>query len=383
VSTPPRLAYLWGEDAFGIGQALRDFASDLASAGEAMTAWRTDADEDSGDGADGAGSSARRRTRTLDAVEERLATAPLFGGGTLVVVRQPGSLAAESTARDRLLRLIGDIPPGNALCFTDLVASGARGPSAKGVVRDAVAAAGGLVRELAVPPAGRLEGWLVEQARLLGATLQPDAARLLAQRVGGHVREADVDRRRRTELAHAELEKLALYRVEGPIATADVEALVPESIPGSMWAFLDAFGARSVASASRLAERVLADGTPMPLLIAQVHRRLRDLVLVREHLDSGSRNADIVRSMRLQPFRAQKLAEQARTWAADELFHALDGLLELDLRSKGVAPDGGVRQMSDAIDGLALQVWLASISPGRERSDVARPGIARPAGLRA
>jgi hypothetical protein len=39
-------------------------------------------------------------------------------------------------------------------------------------------------------------------------------------------------------------------------------------------------------------------------------------------------------------------------------------LLELDLRSKGIAPDGGVRQMSDAIDGLALQTWLGSISVG-------------------
>ena len=381
MSPPPRLAYLWGEDAFGIGQALRDYASDLASAGDVMTTWHTDADEEAGDGADGAGASARRRARTLDEVEEHLATAPLFGGGTLVVVRQPGSLATESTARERLLRLIRDVPPGNALCFTDLVASGAKGPSAKGVVRDAVAGEGGLVRELAVPPAGRLEGWLVEQARTLGATLQPDAARLLAQRVGGHVREADVDRRRRTELAHAELEKLALYRVEGPIAAADVEALVPETIPGSMWAFLDALGARSVASASRLAERILADGTPMPLLIAQVHRRLRDLVLVREHLDAGSRSADIVRAMRLQPFRAQKLTEQARTWTADELFDALDGLLELDLRSKGIATDGGVRQLSDAIDGLSLQAWLAAISPDRERTETARAGIARPAGL--
>ena len=163
-------------------------------------------------------------------------------------------------------------------------------------------------------PRGGSRRWLIEQARTLGTTLQPDAARLLAERVGGHVREADVDRRRRTELAHAELEKLALYRIEGPIAKADVEALVPETIPGSMWAFLDAVGARAIATASRLAERLLADGTPMPLLIAQVHRRLRDLVLVREHLDAGSRNADIVRSMRLQPFRAQKLAEQARTW---------------------------------------------------------------------
>ena len=81
----PRVAYFWGEDAFGIGQAVRDLASDLAASGEAMTTWRADADEESAEGVDGgAGASTRRRTRTLDEIEERLSTAPLFGGGTLV-----------------------------------------------------------------------------------------------------------------------------------------------------------------------------------------------------------------------------------------------------------------------------------------------------------
>ena len=81
---------------------------------------------------------------------------------------------------------------------------------------------------------------------------------------------------------------------------------------------------------------------------------------------------DVVRAMRLQPYRTQKLAEQARSWTGDALVEALDGLLELDMRSKGITTDGAVRQMSDAIDALALAAWLESISPyevhGRSRS---------------
>ena len=135
------------------------------------------------------------------------------------------------SARDRFVALVGQVPPGNALCVTDLTASGARGPAAKGVLRDAVAAAGGVVAEFQVLPAGRLEAWLMERAAELGANLEPSAARLLAVRVGGHVRESDVDRRRRTELANAELEKLALYRPGGSIGAADVEALVERIDP--------------------------------------------------------------------------------------------------------------------------------------------------------
>ncbi len=358
------LAYLWGEDAFGIDRAAREWAAAQSASVGPMETWRVSLDESDTEGA----SAARRRARTLDAIEQHLATAPLFGGGTIVLVRQPAGLLAETQSRERLVRMVAQVPPGNALCFTDLIASGARGPAAKAVLAEAVKAAGGLVRELQVPAAGRLEAWLAERATELGVRLEPTAARLLAERVGGHVRESDVDRRRRTELANAELEKLALYRPGGSIDRADVEALVSESVPGSMWAFLDAVGARSAGPATQLAELLLEAGTPLPVLISQLHRRLRELIIVREHLDSGSTSPQIVKAMRLQPFRAQKLAEQAGTWSTAALEGALGGLLALDLRAKGISLDGSTLQVSDPMAALALQAWLAehaSRPPGR------------------
>jgi len=215
------------------------------------------------------------------------------------------------------------------------------------------------VQEFKTPAPGRLEPWLVQRAKELEIELQPQAARLLAERVGGHIRESDVDRRRRTELANGELEKLALYRPGGTISAEDVEALVTETIPGSTWAFLDAVGARAGANATTLAERLLADGTPLPVLISQLHRRLRDLILVREHLDAGSTPPQIVKELKLQPFRAQKLAEQAGAWSMPALEAATVELLALDLRSKGITLDGSTLQVSEAIDALAVQTWIA------------------------
>ncbi len=352
------LAYFWGEDAYSLDRAARDWAAHLASPEVPMETWRVNL-EDAADGEAASASAGRRRARALEAIEQHLATAPLFGGGTVVVVRQPASLLASAETRDRFVALVGQVPPGNALCVTDLTASGARGPAGKGVLRDAVAAAGGVVAEFQVLPAGRLEAWLRERAAELGVSLEPSAARLLAERVGGHVRESDVDRRRRTELANAELEKLALYRPGGSIGAADVEALVSESIPGSTWAFLDAVGVRAGAQAMQLAERLLEAGTPLPVLISQLHRRLRDLLLVREHLDASTTPSQIVKLMKLQPFRAQKLAEQAHTWTLHALEESLAGLLALDLRSKGISLDGSTARMSEAVDALALQAWLA------------------------
>jgi DNA polymerase III delta subunit len=147
-----------------------------------------------------------------------------------------------------------------------------------------------------------------------------------------------------------------------------VEALVSESVPGSTWAFLDAIGTRNGAVAADLAERLLSEGTPPPVLVTQIHRRLRDLILIREHVDSGARQQDIVKAMKLQPFRARKLGEQAGAWTIEGLEAALADLLALDLRSKGIALDGATYQMSDHIDGLAVQTWLARHTARREHA---------------
>ena len=355
--TPP-LAYFWGEDAFMIDRAARTYAERVSPRGDPMAVFRASLDDDAGEEG-GSASLTKRRARTLDDIEQHLGMAPLFGAGTLVLVRQPAGLLAEQEARARLVALVATVPPGNALCVTDLTSSGARGPAARGALRDAIADAGGVVQEFKSPGAGQLEPWLVKHARELEIELQPQAARLLAERVGGHIRESDVDRRRRTELADMELQKLALYRPGGTVTAQDVEALVSESIPGSTWAFLDAVGARAVASASTLAERLLDEGTPLPVLISQLHRRLRDLVLVREHLDAGSAPAQIVKELRLQPYRAKKLADQARAWSLPALEGAMVELLALDLRSKGIALDGSTLRMSEAIDALAVQTWIA------------------------
>jgi DNA polymerase III delta subunit len=358
MSGAPPLAYFWGEDVFMIERVARSYAEDISSPDEPMEVFRASLDDDAGEEA-GSASVARRRARALDGIEQHLGMAPLFGAGTLVVVRQPAGLLAQKDARTRLIGLVAAVPPGNALCVTDLTAAGAKAPAARGALRDAIANAGGLVQEFKTPAAGQLEVWLVKRATELGLELEPRAARLLAERVGGHIREADVDRRRRTELANGELEKLALYRPGGTIRADDVAALVSETIPGSTWAFLDAVGARAGARATTLAERLLHDGTPLPVLIAQLHRRLRDLIVVREHLDAGSTPPQIVKALKLQPFRASKLAEQARAWPLPALETALVELLALDLRSKGITLDGSTLQVSDAIDALSVQTWIA------------------------
>ncbi len=343
------LAYFWGEDAYLIEDAARRFKAELDARSEVpLETWRTSAEDD-----DTAG-----RGRLLDELVQRLATAPLFGGGTLVLVRQPGGLLREATARERTFGLLERVAPGNGLCFVDLVASGGRAPAQGGALREAVAAHGGRVADFPALTRERMAGWLARRAAELGVTLAPGAAQVLAERVGANVREGDVDRRRATELANGELEKLALYRPDQPVSREDVVELVDEAVPGSTWAFLDALGERRSREAALLLARLLEGGAPLPLLISQVHRRLRDLIIIRDLLARDVRPPDLVRELKMQPFRAQKLTGQARAWDQGELDLALEELFELDLLSKGIAPDGGQRSLSEDRSELALVAWL-------------------------
>ena len=352
----PDLAYFWGEDAWSIERAGRDFRSGLEQhAGQPYDVWRTSGDEDDTSAEVAAG---KRRDRVIDGIAEHLATAPMFSAGTLVVVRQPGSLLRETAARERLLRILAEVAPGNSLLFLELLAAGGSGPAQQGALKDAVQAAGGTVRDFPALSRDRMEGWITERATELGIKLAPGASRLLAERVGAYVREADVDRRRMSELANGELEKLALYRPNGTVAREDIDALVTEAVPGSTWAFLDALGSRQTSVAATLAKRLLDEGVAIQIMTTQIHRRLRELIVVADHLAAGTKPPDLVRELKLQPFRAQKLTEQARTWQQPELDNALSALLELDMLSKGIANDGSPKTLSEDRSALALVAWI-------------------------
>ena len=240
------LAYFSGEDAWSIDRAARDYRAALeAGAGSAMDVWRAPTDDDDG-GSESAptDSAGRRRARVLDEIAQRLSTATLFGGGTLVIVRQPGFLLRESASRERLHKLLDEVAPGNAMAFLDLAAQSGKASAQSTELRDAIQARKGEVREFPALSRERMEGWITSRAKDLEFSLGPGAARLLAERVGAYVREGDVDRRRMSELANAELEKLALYRPGGSVSSQDIEDLVAEAVPGSTWAFLDAIGYR-------------------------------------------------------------------------------------------------------------------------------------------
>jgi len=358
MTTRTPLAYFHGDDDLTIGRAVVRFAAELAEGGEPLERWDL------------------RGNRNLAAaqlgeLQSRVATPVLFGGGTLALVTNAGALTVRVEDREAFLGLIPFVAPGNALVVVEQAPSGAKNPG-QAKVADAIRAAGGLVRLFESPREGALANWIDSEARDRGIPLGPGAAKELASRVGGFVRESDAERRDQTRRAAMELDKLALYRPSGPVSAADVAALVAEAVPGSAWALADAVAERDGPRATGLLS-ALAETMPELVIVVVLHRRSRELIEVLDRLSTAKKPADIGRPMGItSAWRVERLVDQARRWRAAELAAALDGLLEVEAVIKG-APGRGA---GDAQHRLAFTLWIADHvgSSGMRR----RPGPPAP-----
>jgi DNA polymerase III delta subunit len=336
------LAYYFGDDAWSLERAAEALARRVSGeVGPPLERWR----------AGGAATSAA-------VIGERVATGALFGGGTLAVVSDPAPLIRSKAAREELAAMFATLAPGNALVFLDPLdrfPKDGRLTADRAALAGAIETAGGEVRGFPAPTAGGMARWIEDRAAERGMRLDRGAAQALAERVGAFVREGDVDRRRQGQLAVQELDKLALYRLGEPVTAEDVRALVAEAVPASTWALLDAIAWRRTRDAADLLERVL-DVTPEPVVLVQLHRRLRELIEVADLVTSGTPIRDLPRVLKVHPFRAETLAKQAAGWTLVELEGALDSLLELDAKVKGAGQAMG----NERTRRLAFTLWLAT-----------------------
>ena len=353
----PPLLYVWGDDELVAERLISRFSTALAGElGSPLERWDLRGD---------------LATAAIGAAQlhERLATAVLFGGGTLAVVTNPGALVRRNDTRDRVLEAISMLGVGNAVAFVEAAKSGAKTPGSKRLV-EAVKAAGGAIRQATAPRPSALGAWIESEARDRGLPLAPGAARALADRLGSRVTEGDVDRRYLSRIASGELDKLALRHAidGGPVTADDVHALVAESTPGSVWALTDAVGERRTDAALTALDRLI-DTTPEPVLLAVLHRRVVELLELGDRLAGGTALPVAARAMGIaSEYRAKTLAGQTRHWTTAELTLALERLVELDALVKG-APGS---EADAAQRRLAFTMWVRDHAARDGPGDVER-----------
>jgi DNA polymerase III delta subunit len=334
------VGYYFGIDTFQLGAAAEALGRHVAgSGGVPLETWAIEG-----------------KNASAAVISERVATGSMFGGGTLAIVREPAPLLRAKASRDALLEVVGLVAPGNALAFVDPLDTMPtdRRPldAGRSALRAAVVASGGETRLIPALTQGNLTRFIQDRAAAIGLRLARGAAEELAKRVGGFVRDGDVDLSGLGQLAVSELDKAALYKLDGELSLDDVRALVPEVVPSSLWALTDAVGMRRPDAALQL-ERAFGE-TAEPVLVVLLHRRIRELLELGDRLAQGANLQAAARTMKLHEFRARTLETQARQWTGSELEAALGGLLELDATVKGSGTGGS----GEGATRLGFSLWL-------------------------
>jgi DNA polymerase-3 subunit delta len=163
----------------------------------------------------------------------------------------------------------------------------------------------------------------MERASQAGGQFEPRAAGLLASLVGDDLR-----------LADQEITKLLTYvNYERPVEEKDVNELTPLLEERNIFELVDALGNRDRKTAIGVFHQLLVDQDQMRIF-SMIVRQFRLLLLTREIMDHNGKEADIARRLKLHPYVARKISNQARSFSQNQLDTIYRLLLEIDSETK-------------------------------------------------
>lgn len=273
-----------------------------------------------------------------DAVVTACNSSTLFGGGAFVVLKNLDVWNAAQKAQ--IVKYLED--PAQD---TDLILLGRKLPS-----RDRLFAAvqkAGEVHTLDQPTGKDLLKWTVSYAARQGVELPREVAvELIARCFGDKVR------------LLREVDKLALYKGDGnPVAVLqDVQLLCAPDLQTSIFSFVDSLTGPDTRSTLGFLEQLLEAGEP-PLRIAFMARRQFNLLArTKALIEQGVSRQELPQRLKVPPFVARKLQEQARTLKDRDLEHALTLMLDLERGLKGGKDLSPELQMELAVLGYTQAV---------------------------
>jgi DNA polymerase-3 subunit delta len=190
---------------------------------------------------------------------------------------------------------------------------------------DAVTKAGGEVLRYDAPKARELPKRLVAEAASRGFRLDPEAARLLVDRLGVS-----------TMRLVTEIERLAVWAgPDGEVSLDDLESMVADTSEEATWAVSDAIVVRDTARAVGAAERLNAQGAAMASIVYQAARRLRDAQLAATELERGTPAKEVESKLRMHPYAARMLVRSVRGASATGLRASTCAVADLEWWTRG------------------------------------------------
>ena len=349
MTSDPHVLFLYGNDEYAIARRLRELAPAFADPSQAeMNTAHLDAE-----------------TMTEDQWSNAVNALPFLASHRLVVLRNPSrryvgprtrvkdrpALEAEhddgtaaealpndrprqevhTEARQKFLDLLARVPPTTRLVITEVVqlrTKAEREAAEKHWLATWIKQKGLGLERHDLPPAGKVPGWIVTEAKAQGGQFAGAAAARLAEMVGNDTRQAA-----------QEITKLLTYvNWSRPVTAADVEALSPLTAEPDVFAMVDDLVAGNTGRAQRRLHRLLEVQDSFGTW-GMIVRQFRLLLVAREVLDNRGGEREMLEAMKsmgksAQSYVAGKALGQARGFTMPRLEAIYHKLLEVDEAAK-------------------------------------------------
>lgn len=189
----------------------------------------------------------------------------------------------------------------------------------------------GKILQSTVPKGQALEKWIVNRAKSIQVKIAPDAATLLANFSGNHLR-----------LLANELDKLATYVGKNATITInDVRQLSAQVQEARIFDLTDALAQRNRKQALNILHDLLSDGEPPLKLISTITTQMRSLLLVKELAQKGMRSGQVASTLGMAPFLADKCLRQVGNFSSAQLEGIYRQLMATDasLKRSKITPE--------------------------------------------
>jgi DNA polymerase-3 subunit delta len=245
---------------------------------------------------------------------------PFLAGRRLVVIKNPTSQIKSTTVRKTFLEQLEKVPQTTALVLAENRRLIDKKKKKNWLLKWAEKAGETTyIKEFSLPKGSAMINWICEQAKKEGGSFDRQAAELLAELIDGNPR-----------LADQEIKKLLAYtNYQRPVEIDDVDLLTADVGQGDIFKFVDMIGSCNGRGAMEMLERLLERQDAI-YLFGMVVRQFRLLLLTRETLDAGYKQADVAKMIKVHPFVAGKLVTQVRHFSLASLESIYRRLLDVD-----------------------------------------------------
>jgi DNA polymerase III subunit delta len=277
-----------------------------------------------------------------------------FAIGQRVIVVDGVERFKDAEVTEHIAPAMATMPPDTTIAFFAREEGRTKAPAA---LHEAVKKAKGqVVNEATIKP-WELAGWVRDQAKRMGISLDAFAAKTLVAQVG-----------ERQQRLLRELEKLALSvdPGDGPIKVSaeEIEEQAAYSTAWRAFSLADSLVGADAGEAVRAYLRLRAQGERLSGLVYLMAQRLRDAEAVSVRLQEGAPPAEIKRGLRMPPRAADRFIADVARAEPERLRVAVGRIADLELDTRGGAPLSGSRTALSSLeeDTLAMRAILSVTS---------------------